>query len=213
MIAGLAGCWAPQLVGGMLESSQRFSMTMIPAEYTGLESKTWAVVVLADRAVESEVTNIVTVVANATTNKLLSAQGTPDDPGPLRSAGFQPAQTVRVLQVSQPTFEAWTYARMAEELGVERLIIIDIHHFQLYEPGNSHVWNGLIGAQVGVVEADVAPDDFAFTANLSIPYPDGSGYTANDISRPQMVNQLLDRLTNRAAWIFFDHEEPNRIEY
>jgi hypothetical protein len=207
------GCFLPQLIGGMAQSAQREGSTEYPAEYEGLRGKTWAVVVLADRPVQSEVTNVVTVVANATTNKLLAAQGTVEEPGPLQSGGFLPAQVVRVLQVSEPTFEAWTYARMAEELGVERLIVIDIHHLQLFEPGNSYVWNGRIAAQVGVVEADVSPNDFAFSRNLDISYPDAGGYTQNDFSRGHVVNTLLDRLTNRAAWLFHEHETPNAIEY
>jgi len=66
---------------------------------------------------------------------------------------------------------------------------------------------------VGVVEADMGGSDFAFQRDFTIRYPDGSGYTTEELSEGHIVNTLLDRLTDRAAWLFFEHEEPNVIEY
>ena len=205
----LSGCWVPTLIGGMAASAYATGTSIFPAEYEGLNDHTWAVVVLADRSITSEVFNIQAVVTNATTNKLLGAQ----NEGTLTSAGFQPGQNVLLLQTSQPTFNAWSYIRMAEEIGVDRLIVIDINHFQLYEPGNRYFWNGRVAARVGVVEAELGIDEFAFSRDIDITYPDDQGFTTQDLTRPHIVNVLLDRLTNRAAWLFFEHEEPNMIEY
>jgi hypothetical protein len=102
---------------------------------------------------------------------------------------------------------------MADELGVERLIVIDINHMQLYERGNKHLWDGAIAGRLGVVEADSGGSDFAYQRDLAIGYPDGSGYSTDELSKPQIVNTLLDRMSNRVAWTFFEHDEPNTIEY
>ena len=207
--ASLSGCWVPTLIGGMAASAYATGTSEYPAEYEGLNDHTWAVVVLADRSITSEVFNLQSVVTNATTNKLLTAQTS----GALNSAGFQPGQNVLLLQTAEPTFDAWNYTRMAEEIGVDRLIVIDVNHFQLYEPGNRYFWNGRVAARVGVVEADQGVDEFAFSWDLDITYPDSQGFTTQDLSRPHVVNVLLDRLTNRIAWLFYTHEEPNMIEY
>ncbi len=212
-LALVPGCWVPRAIGGMAESYQATGSSMIPAEYTGLEGKTWAVVVLADRGIQAEVPNVIEVVTNATTRKLIDAQGSPTEPGPLKSAGFQAAPAVILLQRANPTFPAWTYGRMADELGVERLIVIDINSFRLFERGNQYVWDGRVSARVGVVEADTGATDFTYSKDLVIRFPDDPGYTSDDFSRAVVVNILLDRLTNRAAWVFFDHEEPNVIPY
>jgi len=205
-LAVLGGC---ALVGGMAQSAYLTGSTEVPAAYTGLEGKTWAVVTLVPRGVRSEIPNIEAVVTNATTRKLVDAQ----TEGVLRSAGFQPGTSSLLLSRTQPSFSAWTYSEMAEELGVERLIVIDINLVRLYERGNALLWDGAIAARVGVVEADMGGSDFAFQRDFTIRYPDGSGYTTEELSEGHIVNTLLDRLTDRAAWLFFEHEEPNVIEY
>jgi hypothetical protein len=209
MLATSAGCAIPAIIGGMARSAQETGSTVFPAEYDGLRDETWAVVCFADRGITSEVFNVQTIVTNATTGKLVQAQVE----GTLGSAGFQQGQNVLLLQTAEPAFDAWTYGKMAEELGVSRLVIVDIDHFQLYEPGNQYVWNGRVTARVGVVEADGMADSFAFSRDIDIIYPDGKGYTSTDFSRGHVVNVLLERLTNRVAWLFFEHEEPNAIEY
>ncbi len=208
-ILSLAGCAVPELVGGMAQSAYLEGSTTFPAEYTGLEGETWAVVTLADRGITSEVFNIQTILTNATTGKLVAAQMG----GKLGSDGYVPGPEVLVLQTGEPTFDSWTFGKMAEELGVSRLVVIDIASFRLHEPGNRYLWDGRVAARVGVVEADLRPDEFAYVKDFNIAYPDDSGRTQQDFSRGHVVNVLLDRLSDRAAWLFFEHDEPNVIKY
>jgi len=208
-IATMSACAIPELIGGMAESARLTGSTTVPAEYKGLEGHTWAVVTLAPRGVQYEVPNLVTATTNATTRKLVDAQ----NEGVLGSAGFLPGPEVLLLQSTAPSFNAWSFRRMGEELGVERLIVIDVSHLQLYERGNALLWDGQIAARVGVVEVDSGASDFAYQKDISITYPDESAWSTDDLPKRHVVSVLLDRLSDRAAWLFFEHEEPNVIEY
>lgn len=208
-LTALTACVLADAVGGMAESFRLTGTTEFPAEYTGLEDKTWAVVTLAPRGVQAEIPNVITVVTNASTRKLVNAQNL----GTLNSAGYQPPDSTLLLQRTNPSFGAWTYDEMAEQLDVERLIVVDIAHLQLYERGNSYLWDGAIAARLGVVEADTGAADFAFQKDITIAYPDSSGFNTDDFAESHVVNTLLDRLTNRVAWSFHVHEVPNTIEY
>ena len=208
-LASLTACAIPELIGGMAESARLTGSTTVPAEYKGLKSKTWAVVTLAPRGVQYEVPNLVTATTNATTRKLVDAQ----NEGVLGSAGFLPGPEVLLLQSTSPSFNAWSFRRMGEELGVERLIVIDVSHLQLYERGNALLWDGAIAARVGVVEVETGASDFAYQKDISITYPDEAAWSTDDLPKRHVVSVLLDRLSDRAAWLFFEHEEPNVIEY
>ncbi len=204
----LAGCQAAELLGGMLQSYQRTGTRTVFPEYEGLRGKSYAVLVSAPPAVRAEYPSLTGRLTNTITGLLA---GNNDAIG---ATSYLGGPIVQQFQFTTPAWESWSYGELAETLAVERLIIVDVFEFQLYEPGNQYLWDGRIAVRVGVVEADsVAPNDFAYTKDLVVRFPDGTGYTPTDFSLATVTSQLQARICNRVAWLFYQHEEDNDIDY
>jgi len=207
-IGAMSGCWVGDLVGGMAESARLNSSTTFPAEYEGLRGKTWAVLVTSPRSLQSEFGDMVGKLSGAITNRLAAQAEL------IEWSGFQPAPVVQRFTYETPRWTAWEYSRVAETLGVDRLIIVEITEMRLTEPGNRYTWDGLIQARVGVAEADGGtPNEFAFTRDFSVGFPDGRGYTTTDMRRESVREQLYYRLSTRVSWLFHEYEKPNRQEW
>ncbi len=204
----LTGCWIPALVGGMAQSAHETGSTLKFAEYEDLMGNDYAVVVKVTRGIAGEFPSLAGVMTNAIARRMVTSNDK------IQATGFVPGALVLEFQYSTPSWEAWTYGKLAQHFGVTRLIIVDIHEFRLYEPGNRYVWNGRVAVRIGIVDADdPGAVDFSFTKDLYIRYPDDDGYTMNDMSTNNVIANLQERVANRVAWTFFDHEEPNIIPY
>lgn len=196
-----SGCILGQLVGGMAASYARTGTHEVAAEYTGLEGKNFAVMVHAGREVQYEHPGMIDLVAELVATTLAERAG---------GTGWVPPATVRWYQTNNPRWIAMPYGDVAEALGVDRLILVDIYEYRLHEPGNRYVWDGLAAARVGVVEADSAlPDEFMYESEVEVVFPREKGFSPTDISRDQVVTGLNLKFAQATAWLFFDHEEPN----
>lgn len=201
------GCAIVPLIGGMADSYERTGTSTVFAEYDGLRDNSFAVIVSADRSIQAAEAGAVTRLTNGITNTLVANQQF------IGFLGFVPGSRVLEFQFNKPSWTSWSYEKLADEFVVERLIIVDLYEYRLQEPGNAHVWDGLIAARVGFVEADSGSDEFVYTKDIRIKYPDDAGYTPNDFSRGHVRAMLEKRLVDRVSWLAFDHEEPNEIEY
>jgi len=204
-IAGFSGCQAAELVGGMVESYKRSSTRTIAAEYEGLVDKDFAVLLAADRSIQSAHPQVVPRLTTLITERLASNAD---------ASGVVPAGAVLQFQFNRPSWSAMTYGELTEEFGVDRLIVIDLYEYRLHEPGNAYLWEGSAAAQVGVVEADgPLGDDFAFTKRINVAFPDSRGYGKADLTATQVSSVLQSRFTDRVSWLFYEHEEPYYPEY
>lgn len=207
-ISALSGCVVGEFFGGMAESARLNSSTEYEAEYLGLENKTWAVLVSSERSLQAEFPDMVGKLVGAVTNQLASQAES------IGWAGFQPSTTTQRYMYEMPRWTSWDFARVGEQLGVDRLILIEITEMRLSEPGNRYTWEGVASARVGVVEIDSgAPNEFAFSRNLRVQFPDDRGYTSTDMPGEAVREQLYYRIARRTGWLFHDHEIPNRQEW
>ncbi len=195
----------PAMIGGMAESHRRTGSTTIPAEYGGLSEKTFAVVCTASRAIEAEHPGITARINQRINDRLIqNANG---------SAAIPSSDLLMVLY-NTPQWPAMTRSDIAKLLGVQRLVVIEIVEYRLNEPGNQYVWDGGVAGIVSVYESDSAlPDDPIYEKAISITFPDSTGFMRTDIPEAAVTTELSNRFVNRAAWLFYDHEEPNVIPY
>jgi len=205
---GLAGCQAVALAGVMADTFERTGSHNVPAEYTGLRGKTYAVVVAADRVIQGNDARAVSRLTNAITRKLVESK---DIHG---AVGFVPGPRVLELQYNKPRWSSWSFGRLADEFGVDVLIFVDLQEYRLGEPGNAYLWEGAVAGKVGVVEADgLNPDEFASTKDIRVSFPDKSGVSTSEMNKATVVANLEERFSDRVAWLFFDHEEKNMKKY
>lgn len=201
----IPGCAVGTIVGGMAESHRRNSTRLVHAEYIGLTDKSFAVLVAADRGVQSARPQQVARLTTLITQRLIEHAG---------ASGVVPPSVVLEFQYNNPRWVTLTYDELAEALGVERLIYVDLFEFRLNDPGNAHLWNGLASGTVGVIEADgPLGDDFAFSKQISVRFPDQDGYTRTSFSAEQIAVILEKRFVDRVTWLFHDHQEPYYPDY
>ncbi|MBB6428694.1 hypothetical protein [Algisphaera agarilytica] len=104
-------------------------------------------------------------------------------------------------------------SRLIADLGVDRLVVIDLNEYRTNEEGNSSVWRGVIDGTVTVYEADGEdPDNATFQRPVRAEYPEGGtfGLVSADADQHKIEAAALQRFTLRAAGLFYDHEDVPR---
>lgn len=202
---GAGSCALGTAVGFLAESARRQGSTLFPAEYTGLREKSFAVVVTADRVIMADHTPVIARVTNDVAARLAEFAG---------GSAFVPGPDVLQYTYSHPRWSMRPLGQLATDLGVQRLVIIDLTEYRLSDPGNQYLWAGVATVTVRVIEADSpVPDEPVFTKQIQVKFPTKSGYGPLDIPRAAVNTELTRRLVDRCAWLFYDHEESNIIEY
>jgi len=202
----LSGC---QLVGGALENVRRDSSHEVKAEYRGLEGKTFAVVIAADRYIQSDHPLLVDYLTTKITDRLAQRTNTPV------AGGYIPAVDVLRYLYDNPGWSSKPKAELARGLGgVDRIIYIEITDCQLREPGNQYEWDGVTSGTVAVLEIDTnLPEEYAFQKNISVAFPGKKGFGPDDLSQNAVATALALRFVDRASWLMYDHQEMYYPEY
>lgn len=207
-VALLPGCVVGALIGGMAESYKENSTRAVSAEYEGLRGKSFGVIVTGDRVLQGTDPSLFPRLTNRITGRLV------DPTSNLGATGVIPPVVMLEFQLSNPDWIAWSYEKITEHLGVDRLIFVELIEYRLNEVGNSYLWDGLAAARVGVVEADgMLPNEFSFTKTVQVPYPSEKGMSPADISESQVRAGLEQRLIDRITWSFYEHQEPYYPDY
>lgn len=198
----LPGC---TLIGGMAESYRQTSTHAVSATYNGLAGKSVAVVVIADRSIEADFPGVTSTLIERI-NERIRANCAP-------SKAFPSVQLVQFL-TNNPQLMVRPRSELAQELGVERLVIVELLEFRLNDPGNQYLWDGVAGGQISVVEADgPLPDDYAFTRPVRVGFPDQKGIGPEQYGRDVVSSALLVRFIDRTTWLFYEHQEPYYPKY
>jgi len=201
----LAGCVIGTAIGGMAESAHRTGKTEINAEYTGIEGHSFAVVVSADRLLEANNPGITARITQRLNDRLIQ------NANPSYAI---PSQDLLTVLYNTPQWIAMPRGDVAEMLGVERLVVVELIEYALHEPGNQYIWDGSAAGMVTLYESDSGyPDDPVFEKAIRVKFPDSTGFMRTDIPEAAVTTELSNRLINRVAWLFYTHEESNIIPY
>lgn len=202
LLTASGGCEA---IGVIAANAQRTGSHDVKAMYKGLEGKTFAVVVSADRSIQADHPELVITLTREISKRLAENAG---------ASGIFPAEEVLAYQFQYPNWVAKTPEELAQEFGVERLVSIDIADFQLTDPGNPYIWAGSAIGTVSITEADGAtPSLFSFREAVRVGFPDETGVSPMEVPRDTVKIALTSRFIQRATWMFYDHEEKNVMEY
>lgn len=102
-----------------------------------------------------------------------------------------------------PTMEI---PRLAEDLKVERLVIVDLVEYRLQSPGNSYLWDGVIIADVNVFEADGAdPMTPTFTQRVKVRYPPMDGIQRDQVPQAVIEQGLQVKFGQEATKLFYTY--------
>lgn len=201
----IPGCIIPAAIGGMAESYQRTGKTEVPAEYTGISGKSFAVVVSGSRMMEGEHPGLTARLIQRINDRLIL------NANPSYAI---PSGDLLTVLFNTPQWPAMTRGEVAEMLGVERLVVVEVIEYSLHEPGNQYIWDGVGSVLVSVYESDSGlPDDPVYEKAIRVTFPDSRGFMRTDLPESAVTTELSNRIVNRVSWLFYDHEEANIIPY
>ncbi|MFZ4574318.1 MAG: hypothetical protein ACOYN0_07955 [Phycisphaerales bacterium] len=206
LAGSLAGCAA---VGFAAAVAEREGTHDVDAEYTRLDGKSYAVVVSADRSIQSDHPLVMEYLIDRVTDRLSQQTNVPRAGGYVRSI-----QVIKYLN-EHPGWTGKPMSELAKDLGgVDRLIFIDLFEFRLNDPGNAYLWEGVASARISVIETDSPiPDDHAFTKTITVRFPDQQGMGPNEMQAVAVRTELSRRMVDRLSWLFYNHEEKRTPDY
>lgn len=201
----LTACGIPAFFGLVAANAERTGDHLEEAEYTDLDGKSFAVIVAADRAIQADHPRIVARLTTKITEDIIANT---------KTTGFVQPAAVLAYQYNNPSWVARAYSEVADEFECDRLIVIDLQEYRLHDLGNSYLWKGQAAATVAVLERDAPlPDDFAYTKFIQVAFPTDQKLDAGQVDRIVITSELSRRLAQRIAWLFYDKDVPNAIDY
>ena len=200
------GCAAVNLASGMAQNAEYQKKLRIPAAYDRLAGKEVAILVNTNMTMMYEHPYLAERIA------LGVARGIQQHDQDLIPGVkvIDPQNTLR-WQYSTPGWTMLSYGDVANTLGAERVILIDVYEYRLNPPGNRYQWEGACGAHVRIIEA--APDaldpetpraEFDVIAN----YPSNLMLPTEGTNGQAIEAGLLLAFIQKTAWLFYEHEEP-----
>ena len=204
-LALLPGCGVFGVASKVGEAIEVEKKVEVLAKYRGLENKTVAVLVNAERGVLYEYPTVVPNVAGNVAAGILA-----------KVSGAQVLDWRESLNWTYrtPSWNTLPLGHIAEELGVDRVVIVDIFEFRLHPPGNRWIWDGMAGATIGIVERDsIDPDAFAEEYSVSVKFPDVKELSRESAAEEGIQTGLVAKFTQTVNKLFYDHLEdkyPNK---
>lgn len=205
MVSALSGC---QLFGVLAKTYEDTGSKDVAPEYTGLNGKTFAVVVVVDPSLMPTNPGLTDYVLGKMTERLADPT---HDTG---ATGYLNAVDVARYTVQNPGWTAKAVTEIGKDLGVDTLIWVEITEYRFHEPGNPYVYDAIAGGTVGVFDlTSPTPTEFAFRKSISVTAPDKKRTPVGDIPYEAVNTLLARRFVDRASWPFYSHEELNRLTY
>ena len=137
----------------------------VPAEYPHLESRKVAILVWADsetlfeyRNVQLELSEFVLAAMKANIKKI----------------SFIPSRTIVDHQRADPDWDRQSPATLGNQLGAERVLMLELTQYTTREPESPHLYRGRISANVKVYDCAHADSAPTYRVNVETVYPPGS---------------------------------------
>ncbi|MEM1109478.1 MAG: hypothetical protein AAGH99_12400 [Planctomycetota bacterium] len=198
LVLPLSGC---NVIAWAAAASRKDKPVDIPAEYLDMVDKRIAVMVAADEYTMFRFPRATDRVGLSVSNAI---HGNVDE-----AVVSIPAEIAR-YQRKNPYWITARPSRLIDELGVDRLVIIDLNEYRTHEGRNTGVWQGVIDGTVTVHEADGEdPDNAAFQKQVRAEFPEDSnfGMISADTEAESIEAATLRVFARRAGGLFFDYQE------
>ncbi len=178
--------------------SERTTTVDVPAEYLGLANQRVAVMVSADSHMLYQYPQAQEIVCRAVTKKLAI-----NVPGVTTTIPDQ----ITEFQKANPYWMNMRYSELARHMDVDKIVLVDLIEFQTHEPGNAHIWQGLITGNVGVIDAHADdPDNLVFQNTVSAQFPEKSSVGIIDSDSDTIQLGMVFLFARSSAGLFYDHQ-------
>ncbi|MHC4273564.1 MAG: hypothetical protein ACYSUR_07830 [Planctomycetota bacterium] len=202
LVAGLVpgGCGIERLIGGMAQNYEYQKLIEVHPRYPDLENKVVAVLVDVDMGTLYEHPDVMlTIATNVAREIQINVPG----------ARVIAPDYIAEWQFRTPMWNAMPYGEIADSIGVDRVVHIDLYEYRLHPPGNRWLWEGVCAASVGIIErGGLDPDSYADVFNVESSYPPLKGVGRDSANADLIRTGLLALFVERTAWLFYTHLEP-----
>ncbi|MEZ6192517.1 MAG: hypothetical protein R3C45_14675 [Phycisphaerales bacterium] len=173
-------------------------MIDVKAQYLGLADQRVAVLTSADPHLLHDYPKAPLLINQAITSRIAK-----NVPGVTTTIPDE----IDAFQKQNPYWMNMRYSELAEKLGVDRVVLIDMIEYQTHEPGNAYIWQGLITANIGVIDADARdPDNFVFQNTVEARFPQKSDVGLIDSDNDSIQLGLIFLFSQRGGGLFYDHQ-------
>jgi hypothetical protein len=170
----------------------------VEAQYRGLEGKTVAVMVAANDHILFRYPTASIDVCRSISQRLVDN---------MDSVAVVDPQQVTAYQDNNPYWDRIPYGQLIAGMDVQRIVFVELDEYQTHDPGNAHVWQGLLAAHIGVIADDtVDPDDFVFYTSVSAQYPESDTVGIVNADAESIRLGMHTVFSRDAAGLFYDHE-------
>ena len=195
----IMSCQVFGIAAAIGQNVEREKKVEVLAKYAGLDNKRVAILVKADMGTVYEHP---TAVPNISFN--LAQRLQQNVPG----ITMMDPRLCMNFQHQTPNWAAQPLGQVAEELDVDRLIIVDLYEYRLNPAGNRYLWDGVAAGNIGVAERDgIDPDQTVDQWNVSAQFPLDTGVTRESMNISMVQTGLLATFVRNSAWVFYDHIE------
>lgn len=197
----IAGCQAAGYVAHAVAGGDPPPVN-VTAEYTGLDNRMVAVIVAADPSLMYQHASAQHEIGTAVSYAIADCVPGVKVVDPADMTAFRNAN---------PYWTTAPYGELIEKLGVERLVVVDLHEFRLNEPGNSVMFRGVINGTVEVVEAESAdPDTPVYSQLVTAAFPPNRPHGVPEANPATIRKGAVDLFAMATAWKFCDHKEQRQ---
>jgi hypothetical protein len=200
MLLSVSGCgalgWGAQIFEG--ERTRQ-----VEARYEDLAGQRVAVMVAAADRTLAHYPQAREALTRLISNDLAENENKPT----LKGIQLMSPEAILKYQDENPYWHTLRYSRLVGKLEVDRIVLVDLIDYRTHEPGNPHVYAGVIRADVGVIDASAEdPDNLVFNTQVNARYPENT--SIGTVNRDERTVQLgaLKQFTDKAAGLFYDHE-------
>ena len=190
----LGGCEGAGLLAEAIAGDQEIE---VKAQYQGLQGQRVAVLVDADQSMLTRNPLIQFEICTVISRKIAeNVEGV---------TLVSPRQVVD-YQNRNSYWTTASYSKLASELKVTRLVLVELTEYSMHEPGNRYVLKGTIGANVAVAESTSGkPNELMYDTVVSATYPENQKVGLINRKEKDIRFATLDLFSNRAAGKFYDH--------
>ena len=199
-LACLVGCQPTAWLAGAVIGEER--TVDVKAEYRGLDQKKIAVLVAAPNQVLFEYPRAPLNVCRAASGRIAA-----DIPG----AKLSDPQQIIAFQRKNPQWLGVPTGQLIERLNVERLVMIDLAEYSTHEPGNAHLFRGIVVGQVTVTEARREnSNNAAYSQVVSAHFPEDRPLGLLEEDADTIELGMIELFARRVSGLFHDHKVVRR---
>lgn len=171
--------------------------TKMPVQYEGMEGQKVAVVVSADEFLLHRFPTAPAEVGRAIGERMVANLNDIEM--------MDPGEVTEYLK-ENPYWDVTPYSKLLEALEVDRIVFVELIEYRTQEPGNAHIWKGMIAGHVNVLSAEAEDQDTpVFRTTIRAEFPEKNEFGVVSSSDEEIRLGMHSLFSRDAAGLFYEY--------